>query len=126
MHSREQTRRAAILPIKIHVDLDSGKQVLLAHTTNISRAGCRAVAVQPIAEDSEVLVEFKHHRSYFKVTWCRRAPGLKYQVHIGMKKLKPDPRFWGEELPHGKPEMGNYTLSRRSKNLDEGLGDRWI
>jgi hypothetical protein len=36
-------------------------------------------------------------------------------VSIGLKKVKPDPRFWGEELSHGKEEMGNFTSYRRTQ-----------
>ena len=116
MHSRQQTRRAAILPIKVHVESPSGKQTLLAHTSNISRSGCRIVVIEQLVEDSIVVIEYKHNRSDFKVTWCRPVRGLKHQVNAGLKKIKPDPRFWGEELSHGKQEIGNYTLFRRTKS----------
>jgi hypothetical protein len=115
MQSRQQARRRAILPIKIHLDAPSGKRTLLAHTTDISRSGCRVVGVEMLPPDSTVIIEYKHNRSDFKVTWCRPAPGLKYQVSIGLKKVKPDPRFWGEELSHGKEEMGNFTSYRRTQ-----------
>jgi hypothetical protein len=113
MQSRQQSRRRAILPIKIHLDASSGKRTLLAHTTDISRSGCRVVGVEMLPQDAIVVIEYKHNRADFKVNWCKTASGLKYQVSMGLKKIKPDPRFWGEELSHGKEEMGNYTSYRR-------------
>jgi len=68
-----------------------------------------------LPQDAIVVIEYKHNRADFKVNWCKTASGLKYQVSMGLKKIKPDPRFWGEELSHGKEEMGNYTSYRRSQ-----------
>ena len=105
MVQRRNTRRKAVLPVRIKGTDASGKSFdELAHTLDVTTAGARLGSVRrELNLSDEITLFYRQRRMQFRVVWTRKMKGSS-EFQVGLQAVAVDREAWGlspaeQEMP---------------------------